>query len=56
MEQKEMTADRYRAPAPDKGLDILELLSKEPSGLTRSEIVRAMGRSQREIHRMLEID
>jgi len=54
MEQKETTIDRYRAPALDKGLDILELLSKEPSGLTRSEIVRAMGRSQGEIYRMLE--
>jgi DNA-binding IclR family transcriptional regulator len=50
----EAVADRYRAPALDKGLDILELLSKEPSGLTRSEIVRAMGRSQGEIYRMLE--
>jgi DNA-binding IclR family transcriptional regulator len=30
------------------------LLSQEPSGLTRSEIVRAMGRSQGEIYRMLE--
>jgi len=54
MEPKETTIDRYRAPALDKGLDILELLSKEPSGLTRSEIVRAMGRSQGEIYRMLE--
>jgi DNA-binding IclR family transcriptional regulator len=50
----ETVADRYRAPALDKGLDILELLSREPSGLTRSEIVRAMGRSQGEIYRMLE--
>jgi len=54
MEQEETTTDRYRAPALDKGLDILELLSQEPSGLTRSEIVRAMGRSQGEIYRMLE--
>ena len=54
MGPKETTADRYRAPALDKGLDILELLSREPSGLTRSEIVRAMGRSQGEIYRMLE--
>ena len=54
MEPQEATIDRYRAPALDKGLDILELLSKEPSGLTRSEIVRAMGRSQGEIYRMLE--
>lgn len=46
--------DRYRAPALDKGLDILELLAREGSGLTRAEIVRAMGRSQSEIYRMLE--
>ena len=45
---------RYRAPALDKGLDILELLATEPGGLTRAEIVKAMGRSQSEIYRMLE--
>lgn len=45
---------RYRAPALDKGLDILELLATEPSGLTRSEIVRAMNRSPSEIYRMIE--
>lgn len=50
----DIAPDRYRAPALDKGLDILELLSKEPLGLTRGEIVRAMGRSQSEIYRMLE--
>jgi DNA-binding IclR family transcriptional regulator len=47
-------ADRYRAPALDKGLDILELLSEQPHGLTRGEIVKAMGRSPGEIYRMLE--
>lgn len=47
-------ADRYRAPALDKGLDILELLAIQPTGLTRSEIVRELGRSQSEIYRMLE--
>ena len=45
---------RYRAPALDKGLDILELLSEQPRGLTRGEIVRAMGRGPSEIYRMLE--
>ena len=51
-----MTAsnDRYRAPALDKGLDILELLSEQPNGLTRGEIVKAMGRNPSEIYRMLE--
>lgn len=47
-------ADRYRAPALDKGLDILEILARQPGGLTRAEIVKAMGRSPSEIYRMLE--
>ena len=46
--------DKYRAPALDKGLDILELLPSQPSGLTRSEIVKSLGRSPSEIYRMLE--
>lgn len=46
--------DRYRAPALDKGLDILEFLAGQPNGLTRAEIVKAIGRSQSEIYRMLE--
>lgn len=45
---------RYRAPALDKGLDILELLADQPRGLTRGEIVKAMGRGPSEIYRMLE--
>lgn len=46
--------DRYRAPALDKGLDILELLARQPQGLTRAEIVKDMDRSASEIYRMLE--
>ncbi|ODT06901.1 MAG: IclR family transcriptional regulator [Mesorhizobium sp. SCN 65-20] len=46
--------ERYRAPALDKGLDILELLSQQPGGLTRAEIVKAMGRGPSEVYRMLE--
>lgn len=45
---------RYRAPALDKGLDILELLAAQPQGLTRAEIVKEMDRSANEIYRMLE--
>ncbi|CAM5471136.1 sugar lactone lactonase YvrE/DNA-binding IclR family transcriptional regulator [Aquamicrobium terrae] len=45
---------RYRAPALDKGLDILELLSTQAGGLTRAEIVKAMGRGPSEVYRMLE--
>ncbi|MCD7058953.1 IclR family transcriptional regulator [Pelagibacterium xiamenense] len=46
--------ERYRAPALDKGLDILELLSTQSGGMTRGEIVKAMDRSPSEIYRMLE--
>ncbi len=48
------TDERYRAPALDKGLDILELLAQQPQGLTRAEIVKEMDRSANEIYRMLE--
>ena len=48
------TDERYRAPALDKGLDILELLATQPQGLTRAEIVKEMDRSPNEIYRMLE--
>lgn len=48
------TDERYRAPALDKGLDILELLATQPHGLTRAEIVKEMDRSASEIYRMLE--
>lgn len=49
-----MSDDKYRAPALDKGLDILELLAMQPKGMTRSEIVKSLGRSSSEIYRMLE--
>ena len=45
---------QYRAPALDKGLDILELLATQPQGLTRAQIVQNMARSSNEIYRMLE--
>jgi len=46
--------DRYRAPALDKGLDILELLAEQKGGLTRAEITKLLGRNASEIYRMLE--
>jgi DNA-binding IclR family transcriptional regulator len=46
--------DRYRAPALDKGLQILELLARSDGGLTQSEIAREMGRSASEFFRMLD--
>ncbi len=45
---------RYRAPALDKGLDILELLAATEDGLTQAEISKALGRSPNEIYRMLD--
>lgn len=54
MQRPASSDERYRAPALDKGLDILELLSLQPKGLTRAEIVKEMGRGPSEIYRMLE--
>lgn len=47
-------ADRYRAPALDKGLDILELLASVDGALTQAEIAKALGRTPNENYRMLE--
>lgn len=47
-------ADRYRAPALDKGLDILELLAGTEEGLTQAEIAKALERTPNEIYRMLD--
>ena len=45
--------ERYAAPALEKGLDVLELLSADPVGLTQTQIADSMGRSASEIFRML---
>lgn len=45
---------RYRAPALDKGLDILELLAGEDGGLTQTDIAKALGRTANELYRMLD--
>ena len=44
--------DRYRAPALDKGLDILELLARTDDGLSQAEIAKALARSPNEIYRI----
>ena len=46
---------KYTAPALEKGLDILEHLSRAEAGLTQAEIGRALGRSVSEIFRMLVV-
>lgn len=47
-------ASKYRAPALDKGLDIIELLASTDEGLTQADIAKAIGRSANEIFRMLD--
>ncbi len=54
--RKKPTARKsYSAPALDKGLDIIELLSDEPDGLILSDIALKLHRSVGEIFRMLAV-
>ena len=45
----------YSAPALEKGLDVLELLSREDEGLTVSVIAKRLSRSVSELFRMLVV-
>ncbi|MBE7185958.1 MAG: IclR family transcriptional regulator [Methylobacterium mesophilicum] len=47
-------SDRYRAPALDKGLDILELLANDEEGMSQIAIAKALDRTPNEIYRMLD--
>jgi DNA-binding IclR family transcriptional regulator len=47
--------EKYRAPALEKGLDILELISKASTPLTIANITQALGRSTGELHRMFQV-
>lgn len=53
MAPTEAPGDRYAAPALEKGLDILELLSETDVGTTQRQIAESLGRSASEIFRML---
>ncbi|ADW71124.1 IclR family transcriptional regulator [Granulicella tundricola] len=44
---------QYATPALEKGLDVLELLARQPEGLTKSQIARELQRTVSEIFRML---
>jgi len=46
---------RYRAPALEKGLDVIELLAAEKSPLNLSSISHRLGRSSGELFRMLQV-
>jgi DNA-binding IclR family transcriptional regulator len=48
-------AARYRAPALEKGLDVIELLAAAKSPLSLSAIATRLGRSAGELFRMLQV-
>ena len=52
MRQKKQS-NSYSAPALDKGLDILELLSNNVTGLTQAQIANKLNKSVNEIYRMI---
>ncbi len=45
----------YSAPALEKGIDVIELLGTEPSGLSISEMAARMGRSISELFRVVVV-
>jgi DNA-binding IclR family transcriptional regulator len=50
-----LRASRYRAPALEKGLDVIELLAAEKLPLNLSAISQRLGRSSGELFRMLQV-
>jgi DNA-binding IclR family transcriptional regulator len=46
---------RYRAPALEKGLDVLELLAVQTEPMTLTAIVNQLGRSHGELFRMVQV-
>jgi len=46
---------RYRAPALEKGLDVLELLARHGRAMTASQISVALERSMSELFRMIQV-
>lgn len=50
---KEPASTAYRAPALEKGLDILELLAGQTDGITLSQIAQKLNRSVQEVYRVV---
>ncbi|MDP3405279.1 MAG: helix-turn-helix domain-containing protein [Brevundimonas sp.] len=46
---------KYRAPALEKGLDVLELLSAQAEPMTPSQMSATLGRSVSELFRMIQV-
>lgn len=56
MPKDDLSQDRkYRAPALEKGLDVLELLASHGAAMTPSQISLALGRSLSELFRMIQV-
>lgn len=56
MTDQDQVADRkYRAPALEKGLDVLELLSAQGEAMSLSQMSTALGRSVSELFRMVQV-
>ncbi len=53
--RQEAALRKYRAPALEKGLDVLELLAAERAPLNLSAISERLGRSASELFRMLQV-
>ena len=49
------SSSRYKAPALEKGLEILELLATEPGALSMPNIAKRLSRSSGEIFRMIQV-
>src|SRR5204863_8536607 len=45
----------YRAPALEKGLDVLEMLAAQTEPMTLTAIVKQLGRSHGELFRMVQV-
>ena len=54
-EEKNEIDSRYRAPALEKGIDILELLATEARPMTLTAIVNRLERSHGELFRMVQV-
>ena len=55
IDRDDISGSKYRAPALEKGLDVLELLAAEAQPLTMSEICARLSRSQGEMFRMVQV-
>ncbi len=53
--QSEAEDRKYRAPALEKGLDVLELLSSHGTPMTPSQMSSELGRSVSELFRMIQV-